>query len=147
MNEAQWASEHRIRGWIGIAILLLWIASLVLPALYVRFDPSGPDVQLLPGYKVLAMGWIAMVGLQPGWLANPLLGALLFVWWRGRVSVRTVRRLAGALAIVSLATIDLVLRPRFWNHEGFGIGYGLWMAANLAAATIVWFRTGRRPTI
>jgi hypothetical protein len=122
-----------------LAILALWGASMVLPALHVRFDPGG-SVQILPGYKVLASGWIAVLALQPGWLANPLLGALLLVWWRGRASVRTVRVLAGALIATSLATVDLPLRPRFHQHEGFGSGYWMWLAANLVAGVMALMR-------
>ena len=119
----------------ALVILALWGVSLFLPALHLRFYPDGETV-ILPGYKVLASGWVGVLALQPGWLANPLLGALLVVWWRGRSSVRTVRLLAGALIIASLATLDLPLRPWFNRHEGFGIGYWLWMATNLAAATV-----------
>ena len=123
----------KVRHRAALVILTLWGVSLALPALHVRFDPGG-DTVILAGYKVLASGWVVLLALQPGWLANPLLGALLVVWWRGRSSVRTVRVLAGGLILVSLATVDLALRPRFHHHEGFGPGYWLWLVSNFAAA-------------
>ena len=129
-----------------IVLLLLagWIGSLLLPAITLNNDPAaGP--QVLSGAFVLCWGWIHLIIPQFGWLANPALWLVLILLARsspGRIALRVGGVL---LLITALHTVDLLLRPDYYQFEGAHPGYWLWMAVNLAAALTAIFLSLHTP--
>jgi hypothetical protein len=132
--------------------VLLAAPSIVLFVASVFFDVLVFDDHTLSAGKVIVFGWMGIVDLQVGWLANPLvvLGwVLLFLRPQRRSSVPTI--LAGAalcLGVTSFYTLSyLPVNPfpngvdHVYRFESFGPAIYLWtasQAALLAATVLQW---------
>lgn len=129
-----------VRRWVGGTGLLLWTASLVLPAM--RLCAVHPDMEIADfsreGLWFLVGGWGGLFEGQFGWLANPLLlSACLFLLAGLRPALLLS---AGCLG---LALTALWLGGHVFHFEGgpyrncgFGPGFWLWLAA--CAVPAVW---------
>jgi hypothetical protein len=124
--------DPRQRRKVGHLLLAAWVATLVLPAVALGEHSSTPAF----GAELLGWGWLSIFALHIGWLANPLLLVLVVVLRSGEIWPRLMRRSAILLILSALNTLDLFLRPMFWHFGGAWVGYYLWMATNIAAATI-----------
>jgi hypothetical protein len=126
-------TDPRARRVLALVLLAGWTVSLALPALTLNIG-RVPDPPILSGRQVLASGWIDLVVLQIGWLANPALLVALALLSRKRPSRRALKITAILLLICTLDTFDLFLRRDFYTMEGAHGGYHLWFAVNLIAA-------------
>lgn len=127
---------------LAALVLLLYVVSLLLPAVDIGKNET------VSGGIAVAYGYVALLGGQPAWLANPaLLIALVFLirrrWNRAAI--------AGALAVIlmlgTLASVgprpDRQTGPVFEFHLailGFGPGYFCWLASGVALAAGSWGR-------
>ena len=119
----------------------LWVVSLFLPAITFVFDV---EPNLFRGSKILLSGWIDLLVLQSGWLANPVFWMLVFALLPREPSRRLVSWLAAALMLFSAHTIDLFIRPDFYDVRSAHEGYYMWMAANLSLAALAFFLIARK---
>ncbi len=123
--------------------LIGWALSLCLPAIDLHLNASGEPMW---GWAVLASGFLGMVALQFGWLANiALFGVLAGLsgrWMQGRWLLGW----SILLLLTSLSSLDLFIRPAFWKFEGAGPGYWLWLLSTVGAALtglVIWVRQGK----
>ena len=114
-----------------IVSVALWVGSLFLPALTFVFDVEPVT---LPGWKVLASGWINLLVLQTSWLANLAFWTLVLLLLRPSRSARVLFWCGIALLLFSLHTVDLFLRPQFYTFREAHSGFVAWMLANLGLA-------------
>lgn len=110
-----------------MAVLIVWLASLALPALQTAGGQS------LDGFEMLVRGWTGFRSGVVSWYANPLLViAVILAWRRRERSALAVSGLALLLALSSFAAGATarwagVLVPDF----GFRIGFYVWLTAHL----------------
>lgn len=120
-----------------ILSVCLYAASLANICYY-----TGAEAPSAPGWGLLLIGWVAVLGGMIAWLANPL----LLVGW-AMLACR-LKRLAAVLAIAALACgSSFMLYQTMWINEagteapisGYGPGYWLWLAsaATLFVASLV----------
>lgn len=112
----------------AVACLVLWLLSLLLPAVAVTGGPS------LDGLDVLRQGWQALQSGVPSWYANPAFllacAAALLGWPR---SAGLLAGLSVLLALTSFAAPELAARggrtvpPLSWQA-----GTYCWLAAQIA---------------
>lgn len=121
------------RKMITAALFAFWIASLALPAITLY---DGHNQQPMIGAHVLAMGWIAMMRFQFGWLANIMLLISLWLLIRPRPHIAALRIVAGLLVLFALHSLDLFVHPEEHGMRGAHAGYFLWLGVSLAAAVI-----------
>jgi hypothetical protein len=130
---SDWSTGATTRRVVAGVLLAGWLLSLALPAILINMG-HFPDQPVAYGWEVLRAGAIYIAAFQFGWLANPLLLILLaMLAWR-TPSRRGLVITAILLALCTLDTIDLFLRPRFHSFEGAFGGYYVWVAVNLLAA-------------
>lgn len=120
-----------LRWWVPLGLVLLWAASLPLPAL----EPAGGPA--LTGFDALTRGWRAAdVGVY-SWYANPAF--LLAAAAAALGALRTAAVLAGVgllLALTSFAAVPLARSGGLTAAPplGFGPGFYLWLAAQAGLA-------------
>jgi hypothetical protein len=117
--------NYKSLGWIAILFAVLAYGfSLALPAF------RCPSNATLPGYHILAMGWLGIIAIDPRWYANvAFLMILIFTFHRERALKSSLT--AGALAVFSFAPAAgcggdpsaLVM------SQGLGSGGLLWILA------------------
>ncbi len=152
-----------------LASLLLYLGSLLCPAVEYDAMSSQPvvhathlwhaplgQVERVPGYFHLALGWIGLL-VPPqttplGWLANPAFFlVLLAVRWERILLARGLALAALALAACSLVLVNMspmhVLLhdpvPQYWSAIRPLVGFWLWLAAIAALNVYAWLL--RRP--
>lgn len=91
MNKETW------RTIAGVVALVLWISSLVLPAVTLC-SPPGSSIESWPGGFVLIFGWLGPTEGQFGWYAN-----LTMLWMSLRLIFRYRAGLAPGLIGLCLA--------------------------------------------
>jgi len=138
-----------------LASLLLYLGSLLFPAVEYDAMSSQPaihtthlwhaplgQVETVPGYFHLALGWIGML-LPPqitplGWLANPAFFLVLLAarWEKivvARVSaVASLALAACSLVLVNMSPMHVLLHdpvPQYWSAIRPLAGFWLWLAA------------------
>jgi hypothetical protein len=134
MRDEAW-KVIRLRKTVALIASLLWLGSLALPALTMRPSVEQSYAPLY-GYGVLASGYFYIFAGQFGWLANWVLLLMLIGMSFDALSDRALRWWGIALALLSLDTLDLVVRADYYGHPGLLPGYYVWMAANLGAAIV-----------
>ena len=132
--------DFRIRFGLAGIVLLLYISSLFLPAVDIGKNES------ISGGIAAAYGYVALLGRQPAWLANPaLLIALLFLmrcrWKRATIaSMLAVVLMLGTLVSVGPPPARRAGElPDFQVAiPGFGTGYFCWLASGVVLAAGSW---------
>jgi hypothetical protein len=128
MNEKKNVSRHAIAASLIAAAWIAYAISLALPAIY--------DTRIsVPGWQMLALGWIGFSELNFAWFANVffLFSTLFFILGRYFLS-----------SLTALCAVGLSLQSfQITRHEpgiitGFSLesGFYLWLAALLIAATV-----------
>ncbi|HEX4533511.1 MAG TPA: hypothetical protein VH000_04715 [Rhizomicrobium sp.] len=109
----------------GVAIALLWLASLALPV----FTTCRPGYDHVEGWFLLAFGWWGIMAYTPAWFANfgmVILSLLLII--RGRAPI-WLGILTGAIAATAWFFTD------WYDDTGavpicqYHAGYWLWFGA------------------
>lgn len=129
---------QRIR--IGAVLAALWGLSLIVPA-----TGWGPD-GAAPGLAALLLGWIAIVNLQFGWLANvtflvslPLAvlrqrpSPALFLFLSAAVALPALQSLGWQEVFTGSATYPVVTGPGYYLWLTAMFGQALWLAARAAS--------------
>ncbi len=120
-----------MRRGLACSIALLWLLSLVLPALRINDSDNPGYVYLLWGVLGLLLGYVE-------WLANPLVVAAVIVLWLDDTP-RIIRRIM-AISLTFLVMLSLSRHglptdeggmPRM--IEGRLVGYGAWLGSILLA--------------
>lgn len=138
MNEA--LKEEKFKNISKILLglsLLLYVASCLTTALI--FKREGAPDEFMPGWNVLAVGWVGVLLNQWGWFANPfwlvaLVCGFLRFFKAGKIIVCTG-------LVISVVSIVMLYSQEIPANEGMvgppsklsslGIGFWLWMAAQL----------------
>ena len=130
---SDWSAGRTTRRVVAGVLLVGWLVSLALPAITINVgrQPNFPPAY---GWEVLRAGAIWIAAFQFGWLANPLLLFVLGMLTWGPPWHATLRVSAVMLALCTLDTADLFLRPDYNTFEGAYPGYYVWAAVNLLAA-------------
>lgn len=119
-----------------LLVLSLFLYTASLPNICYYTGTEYPDASA-PGWGLLMIGWLAVLGGMIAWLANPL---LLAGW---AVLACRLRGLAAVFAVAALAcSSSFMLYQTMWINEagaeapitGYGLGYWLWLAS---AATLL----------
>lgn len=148
------ANSHSQKA-VLLASLLLYLGSLLFPAVEYDAMSSQPamhaahlwhaplgQVEKVPGYFHLALGWIGML-LPPqitplGWLANPAFFLVLLaarwekiIFARG-LAVASLALAACSLVLVNMSPMHVLLHdpvPQYWSAIRPLAGFWLWLAA------------------
>lgn len=122
---------------IGLALFLLWLATLALPTANwgVPERPVAPE----PGLGLLLLGWLGILGMQFAWFANLLF--LIFLPWAARARqvppvLFTVAGFMTALLGLSALSWTEVITDTGKRSVVVGPGYYVWIA--VMAVTGVW---------
>ncbi|WCT72365.1 hypothetical protein PQ455_12030 [Sphingomonas naphthae] len=141
----RYAPEKRMAVRVGIGVaFLLWIVSLTYPNIATcpgagYFDPHPPRLNPLGDDTVSVMGWMGIFVGQLAWYANILSAVLTWGLWKGLRPTRLILIAQPILTLWAFAPIDL------WHGEsraepvclaGFGPGFYLWMASQIAIALV-----------
>lgn len=112
---------------IAAALLLLWFVSLLLPA--VTYGGAGYDPNTWAGWGILLTGWMGVLGLQFGWLANPLFIAACVLIGIGKPP-------GWGQTVIGIALLLLLLDSWTWDQfptesgesqiTQYHVGYFLW---------------------
>ena len=136
----------RVNGFIGIALFLLWLATLALPTANwgVPERPVTPE----PGLGLLILGWLGILGMQFAWFANILF--LIFVPWaaRARQVPPVLFYVAGFMtALLGLSALSWteVITDTGKRFVVVGPGYYLWIAVMVATGVWLWMRAASDP--
>ena len=128
------ASRPAVRWGGAVVIVVSWLGSLALPALYMSFDSR--TVRKLSGFEVLTSGWFGLLWGQPAWLADASLMLTIAALTSWSFRLRTLLVAAIASPLLAAASADLVLRPHLNGFHGFGPGFYLWFFSMLMAAAV-----------
>ncbi len=138
-----------------LASLLLYLGSLLCPAVEYDAMSSQPvvhathlwhaplgQVERVPGYFHLALGWIGMLvppQITPlGWLANPAFFLVLLAARWGRIvfarclALASLALAACSLVLVNMSPLHVLLHdpvPQYWSAIRPLVGFWLWLAA------------------
>ncbi|MBG1233330.1 hypothetical protein [Aestuariivirga litoralis] len=108
---------------VGIAALVLWLASLALPAAVTTGDDQ------FPGFLILLMGFFGPFILQPGWYANPLfLFCAAWLIFCGGI-YRFAAAIIAVLALWSFSWDKIVMDNGDMPISHFGSGFYAWELA------------------
>jgi len=126
-------------------VALLWLSSLVLPAV-------AAGGRTFDGLDVLLRGWEGLSRGVPSWLANPFFVAAFVAALAKRVVVAALlATLSVALGVTSFAAGDLLARSNAFAPEiELRAGFYVWLAALIAlclhalTGALVVFRTRTR---
>ncbi len=122
--------ESRARIAVSSAAIVLYVASLGLPALEFKADPA------VAGWGTLVAGWVGVVMLQPAWLANPVFFHALILFWR-REYYRARNR---CVVAILLALTSYFCREWYFNEAygtpvvGLGAGFYVWVLSFITLA-------------
>ena len=132
------------------ASLGLYVVSLFLDGFYI----SGPNPEAwAPGFALLLVGWLALFDGVVAWLANPVLFASWLLFQQGKHTAALVSAMASLLLAVSfLAHKEIMVSeaPTYETVIGYGLGYGMWLAASaasIAASALGWYESSNRQMI
>lgn len=124
--------------------LALWLLSLALPSMAMVFDPANGHITLY-GIQVLGAGFVHIAAGQLSWLSNIAFVAVLVSLLRKEANARVLRWSAVALILLSLHSLELLFRQRYYGYPRFLVGYYFWLAAHLGLGVFALMRTGSRP--
>ena len=120
---------------VALAVIGLWAASLLLPAV----QPAQDDIY--PGYRMLYLGWMGVFDLQFGWLANPLLllaTVLLVIEGASKWLVKSTGVLLGILLLDALTWREMYYDEGTRPLIAYFAGYYCWVVAvGLGAAALI----------
>ena len=131
---------------LGLASLLIFGVALALPAIHLRGDIFGL-VAFVYSFLAFHPGNWGSIPLTMGALSNlsflvGYLAFLAFVLWQKGI------RLARALATLGFCLSILVILPLAWSNDlqSVFLGYGLWVASQLALALGSWHTAAKVKT-
>ncbi len=128
----------RVRLYVMLASILLFIASLTQTAYYVSNANDGE----CPAFLALLTGWVGLgIGGQLAWLANPLL-LLSWIFYMRKKKAALYTSMGALLVAISFTFYrEIVINEAgtMGDITGYGRGYFLWLASIglMAAATII----------
>ncbi len=114
---------------LAVVLALGWVASVVLPV-----ASAGPKATVYGGGLFMVSGWLAILGGQPAWLANPLLAIVIGLIALGRPVPWAV---GGFLAACFVSALFLTTLPSDAGDvliRSFHAGYYVWLTLVAAAA-------------
>jgi hypothetical protein len=93
------ASKAQALGWFA---LLLWTLSLFIPAV------RDGQTEIIPGYAILAIGWLGVLMLQFGWFAN-----IVFIYTISRILLGYRTSILWGLCLLAL-----LISSVYWAYFG-----------------------------
>jgi hypothetical protein len=113
----------------GIAILMMWIASLILPV----FTTCRAGYDHVGGWFVLMIGWMGVLELQPAWFANLLILVIAGILLAERRAPVWLGGITLALAGCAFYFKDMVDDTGQVPICHYHAGYWLWLATAVVA--------------
>ncbi len=120
---------------LAVAMVIAWCVALTLPV-----ASAGTAGTAYRGDLFLVSGWLAILGGQPAWLANPAVAAAI-------VYLARARRVPGAIGgFLGACFVSAVFLPNLPSDAGdvpiraFHAGYYLWLAVVAVGAVSPLFR-------